>query len=225
MDSSIFSSLDAAIAIVPEQFKEESLKNKEIFEKFSPLFDDDMWKQQFESDDKTVYSYYAKSDEGKLMAKGVATFPFKAEKVLNYARKLENRPLYDEHHMEGKIIDKHEDTENKCEFYKFYSKRGNVKLVDPRDFVVASTSFRVGDCIYSMVHSTTHPDYPEVKGVVRADVEFYIWKFEPGEGGKGCRVSRIFRADPKGSLPDFVKDLVIKRSGHELYDMRKSMLD
>lgn len=159
------------------------------------------------------------------MAKGVATFPFKAEKVEKYARKMENKPLYDEHYVEGKIFEMHEDKENQADFFTLYMQRGNIKMVDPRDFVVSHMNFKVGDTVYAVSHSVTHPDYPERKGVVRAQLEFYVWKYEPGEGGKGCKMSRMFRADPKGSLPEFVKDLVIKYSGHELLDMRKSMIE
>ena len=103
--------------------------------------------------------------------------------------------------------------------------RGNVKLVDPRDFISNHMSFKVGDTVFAVSHSVDHPDYPERKGVVRADLEFCVWKYEPGEGGKGSKMTRMFRVDPRGSLPEFVKDLVIKNSGHELLDMRKSMLE
>ena len=107
MDSGIFGSVDAAIDKAPDHFKAPSLKNKELFEKYFPLMDDDIWKKTFESDDKSVQSFYAKTDEGKLMAKGVATFPFKPEKVEKYARKMENVPLYDEMFVEGKIFESH----------------------------------------------------------------------------------------------------------------------
>ena len=225
MDSSIFAGLDAAIEKAPENFKAGAQKNREILEKYLSVLDEDIWKLFFESDDKTVQSYYAKTEEGKLMAKGVATFPFKPDKVEKYARKMENKPLYDEHFEEGKIFETHEDKENQCDIFHLYMRRGNIKMVDPRDFVVNHCYYKVGDVVYSMAHSITHPDYPERKGAVRADLEFYIWKYEPGAGGKGCKMTRVFRADPKGSLPDFVKDLVIKYSGHELLDMRKSMIE
>lgn len=190
-----------------------------------PYLDDDIWKKSYESDDKTVQSYYAKTDEGKLMGKGVAVFPFKPEKVMKYARKFENRPFYDEHYIEGKVVDKIEDKDNGCDFFFYYTSRGKIKLVDDRDFVIATTAIRVGDAIYSAFHSFEHPDYPEKKGFVRAQLDFYLWRYAPGDDGKGCKVTRIYRGDPKGSLPDFLKDLIIKKSGQELLDMRKSMLE
>ncbi len=58
-----------------------------------------------------------------------------------------------------------------------------------------------------------HPDYPEVKDVVRACLHFLICEFKVGPDGKGSTFTRLFKADPKGSLPDFVKTLVLKRSG------------
>ena len=86
-------------------------------------------------------------------------------------------------------------------------------------------TFKVGDTVYAVSHSVEHPDYPERKGVVRGELEFYLWRYEPGEGGKGCKMTQMYRVDPKGSLPEFVKDIVIKNSGQELLDMRKSMLE
>ena len=159
------------------------------------------------------------------MAKGVATFPFKPEKVQKYAMKLENRPLYDETFVEGKIIHKIEDKENNCEFSIIYVQRGGIKMVDPRDFVGFYSLAYVDGCAYGSSHSIVHPECPERKGIVRGDAEFYVQKIIPGEGGKGCVLTRMFRGDPKGSIPDFVKDIIIKNSGQALLDMRKSMLE
>ena len=38
-------------------------------------------------------------------------------------------------------------------------------------------------------------------------------------------MTRIMRVDVKGSVPDALKSLALKRSGLELVDMRKAMLD
>lgn len=45
MDSSIFASLDAAIEKAPDQFKAGALQNKELFEKYCPLMEEDIWKK------------------------------------------------------------------------------------------------------------------------------------------------------------------------------------
>ena len=205
--------------------KAEALVNKELFEKFFPMFESDVWKKSEESDDKTVTSYAGKMDDGKLMGKGIGHIPFKPEKIYKFYLKLENKPLYDEHFMDGKIFDKVVDKTNNCEFFNSWMKRGNVKVIQPRDSVNAYAKFYIGDAIYLVAHSITHPDYPETPDAVRAVLDFLVAEWKPGADGKGCTFSRIFRADPKGSIPDFVKNLVIKRSGMEMIDLRKAMLE
>lgn len=59
-----------------------------------------MWTLSAQSDDKTVQSYYAKTDEGKVLAKGVGLFPFKPSKVQHFYTKSENRPLFDSEFLE-----------------------------------------------------------------------------------------------------------------------------
>ncbi len=59
---------------------------------------------QAESDDKAVRAFFAKED-GKIMAKGVGTFPFKPLKVRKFYEKMENKPLFDEQFISGKIFD------------------------------------------------------------------------------------------------------------------------
>ena len=219
--------LEAAIAkLTDEKIKADALANKELFEKYYPLMDSDIWKQVHESDDKSVQSYTAQADGGLLMAKGVAQFPFKPEKVRKYTEKMENRPLYDEMHDEGVVFNTIEDKENEVIIFELYSKRSGMKLVDPRDFVCNHVAFKVGDTWMACSHSIEHPSYAEVpKSTVRGQLDFYIFEFAPGEGGKGCTFRRMFRAHPKGSIPDIIVNMVMKNSGMELYDMRKAMLE
>ncbi len=103
--------------------------------------------------------------------------------------------------------------------------RGNIKLVDDRDAVVNYLSFKIGDIWYSISHSIEHPDYSHMKGIIRAQVEYFISEYAPGEAAKGCKLSRFARIDPMGSIPDFVKDIVTKRAGMDMLDMRKAMLE
>ncbi len=202
MDSSLLGKLDQAIANLPEGLlKKGTLENKEIFEKYFPVFESDIWKKQTESEDKTVTAYYAKNEEKQLMAKGVAHMPFKPDKVRKYESKMENKPLYDENFVEGKIITEIEDKDNEVIFYEVMMRKGNIKMVDDRDFIVNHTSFKVGDTWYAVSHSVELPDWPEVKDCIRGSLDFFIWIYEIGEGGKGCKTSRMFRVDPKGSLP------------------------
>ncbi len=97
MDSSLTASLEAGIAgLTNEKMKQDAMDCKELFDKYYPLIEADIWKQTDQSDDKTVISYTSKTDEGKVMAKGVGYIPFKPEKIVRFAQKMENRPLFDE---------------------------------------------------------------------------------------------------------------------------------
>lgn len=94
-----------------------------------------------------------------------------------------------------------------------------------RDFVANLTRFKHGDKTIVVSHSVEHPDYPEIKEAVRASLDFLICEFAPGPEGKGCVFTRVFKADPKGAVPDMIKSLIIKRSGQEMVDLRKAMLE
>lgn len=225
MDSSVTADVDAAIAALPEgNLKTHALQNMELFNKYYPLINEDIWKKSEKYDDQ-VSSFHAKTEDGKLMAKGVGQLPFKPEKVMKFYEKIENKPLYDEYFSEGKMIDSVQDKDHNCEFFYTYTRRGNLPVVKDRDFVANLTRFKIGDKTFVVSHSVDHPDYPENKDAVRGHLEFLICEFAPGPEGKGCIFTRVFKADPKGSVPDMIKGLIIKRSGQEMVDLRKAMLE
>lgn len=95
MDSSLTADVEAAIAALPDgSLKIHALGNIEIFNKYYPLIGEDIWKKSEKFDDQ-VSSFHAKTDDGKLMAKGVGHLPFKPEKVMKFYEKIENKPLFD----------------------------------------------------------------------------------------------------------------------------------
>ena len=115
MDSSSTANLDAGLAgLADGLMKTHSLENKVLFEKYQPMIDGDMWKKSEEFDGGSVTSFYAKSDEGKVIAKGVGYLPFKPEKVMKFYEKVENKPLFDDYFVDGKTIESIKDKANDC---------------------------------------------------------------------------------------------------------------
>ncbi len=117
------------------------------------------------------------------------------------------------------------DKDNGCEFSYAYSVRGKIKMVQPRDVTVLFCNFKVGDTVYIAAKGVDHPEMPETKEYIRAELDFLVSEFKPGPEGKGTTFTRVFRINPKGSLPEFVKNLILKKSGMEMIEIRKAMLD
>ena len=106
-------------------------------------------------------------------------------------------------------------------------RRKGLALVKSRDFVTAQMRFKAGpdgQTIYIVSHSITSDKFPEIKTSVRAHIDFMIFEIKPGEGGKGSYQTKIFRADPKGSIPGMIKDKILKKGGLEIDAIKRAML-
>ena len=77
MDSSLFAGLDAAIEKVPENYKAGAVKNREIFEKYLPMVDEDIWKLSLILMTKLFNRTTRKQKKGNL-CKGSGYLPLQA---------------------------------------------------------------------------------------------------------------------------------------------------
>jgi hypothetical protein len=98
-----------------------------------------------------------------------------------------------------------------------YNRIGAPWPVADRDSVLrAVTVFDTRNKLVRIeIVSTTHPDAPPVKGAVRMPFMVAHWYLWPVEGGKWTRAEYQVHADPGGSLPDWLINLVSKKIPHD----------
>lgn len=65
------------------------------------------------------------------------------------------------------------------------------------------------------IASTTHPDAPPIDGAVRMPFMVAHWYLWPQEGGKWTKAEYQVHADPGGSLPDWLINMVSKKIPHD----------
>lgn len=98
-----------------------------------------------------------------------------------------------------------------------YNRIGAPWPVSDRDSVLrAVTAFDTRNRMVRIdITSTTHPSAPPVKGAVRMPFMVAHWYLWPAEGGRWTRAEYQVHADPGGSLPDWIINLVSKKIPHD----------
>lgn len=85
--------------------------------------------------------------------------------------------------------------------------------VNDRDCVMrATTTFDIAQKMVRIeITSTTHPDAPDVKGVVRMPSMVAHWHLSPVDGGKSTKAEYQVHANPGGSLPNWLANSSSKK--------------
>jgi hypothetical protein len=98
-----------------------------------------------------------------------------------------------------------------------YNRMGAPWPVKDRDSVMrAVTLFDTANKVVRVeIASTTHPDAPPVDGAVRMPFMVAHWYLWPQEGGKWTKAEYQVHADPGGSLPDWLINMVSKKIPHD----------
>ncbi len=227
MDSSPTSKVEASIAkMESEEMRAWAKENLALLEKWLALKDDAGWKKGDKSKDKTITSYSMKS-EGKVTGKGEGVVKAPGHKFLGLLGNLDKRALFDDMFHSGEVLDHFEDEENEVYAELFHMRRKGMAIVKSRDVVQASLRFKGGpdgETWYSVGHSVESAKCPPSKDSVRAEAEFLIYEVKPEDGGKACLVTKLFRFDPKGSIPDMIKNKLVKKGGLEIDAVKKALL-
>lgn len=83
-----------------------------------------------------------------------------------------------------------------------------------RDFVLQRSWLDIGSEKFICSHSVCHEKFPPVKGFVRATV--FLTAYMVREVGKGCQITYVTHADPKGKLPAWLSNSLTKAIGPRL---------
>lgn len=225
MDSAPKTKVEAAIGkMESEDMKKWALENLEILEKWLPLKEDAGWKKGDKSKDKLI-TCYSMTSEGRLTGKGEGTVHTTATKFITLMNNIDKRPLFDDMFHSGEVIEKFEDEENEVWAGLIHIRRKGMMMIKSRDILQASLKFKGdGDIWYSVAHSVESEKCPPIKDAVRAFAEFLIYELKPSEDGKSCYATKIFRFDPKGSIPDMIKKKILKKGGLELESIKNALL-
>lgn len=167
------------------------------------------------------------TSEGKLTGKGEGVVHTTATKFINLMSNLDKRPLFDDMYHSGEVLDKFEDEENDVCVSLIHMRRKGMAIIKSRDVLQATLKFKGGadgETWYSVAHSVESDKCPPIKESVRAFAEFLIYELKPAEGGKSCNATKLFRFDPKGSIPDMFKKKILKKGGLELESIKNALL-
>lgn len=142
----------------------------------------------------------------RIASKGVAIVKFNIEKVVTFLEKEDTLQKLNPDLLEKKTLHAVKD-----HFKVLYQQYKAVWPVSNRDFVSVSHLFRVNGKVYLGTKSVNYP-YPEVKGVVRAEIfigGYIIEKIDENT----TRITYISDSDAKGSIPGMIKNTVTQKQG------------
>ncbi|KAK6337648.1 hypothetical protein TWF730_003043 [Orbilia blumenaviensis] len=151
------------------------------------------------------------------ICRGVGTFPkeFTAEQILPIIHQLACRKYWDERFKLG-----FPSLRYSRKLVRFYAVQKGVgegwfAIVAPRDFTGYSGHVKeVGDDgvtrYYYLQTSSEFDDVPEVSGFVRGETSLAGWVLE--ESSEGIKCTYIVKFDPKGSIPAYIIEQVVKET-------------
>lgn len=204
--------LDHKIKDLPED-KQQMIKK--LQEKIADLkemsTETDGWKEATSKGDYIVHT--KKTDSGLNCVRGYGPLDFPAKEVFEFVMAPGNSEKYDEQFKEGKTIESLGLGVN-CEIG--YSRYKGGTFVSDRDFCMISAGFEDTDGTYIIIAtSVEHPDCPEVKKCVRADLTIGGWIIAPDadDPDSKCWAYYITQTDPKGSVPKVFVNQVAKGQG------------
>ncbi|KAK6500506.1 hypothetical protein TWF481_010850 [Arthrobotrys musiformis] len=151
------------------------------------------------------------------VCRGIGTFPkhLTAEEILPVVHQLACRKYWDERYKVG-----FPNLRYSRKLVRFYAVQKGVgegwfAVVAPRDFTGYSGHVKeVGEDgvtrYYYLQTSAEFEDVPEVKGVVRGVTSLAGWVLE--ETTEGIKCTYVVKFDPKGSIPGYLLDAVVKET-------------
>lgn len=150
-----------------------------------------------------------------IRSEGVLNYP--AQTVIELVRDLDKRQDYDEIFESGKVV---ENIHNQLKI--IYIKNKGKFLVSGRDFVQVTYS-EVFDGVYYQVSKSIESDkIPPVKGVVRAELKLGCWAVKP-LSPDSCNVIFMVNFDPKGDIPDMIKNSVLNQQTEKVEIIKKCL--
>lgn len=223
MESSPQVELEDKIKELPEEKQQMVKKLQEKVEDLKRLVDEqDGWSEAINKDGYIVHT--KKTDNGLNCVRGQGPIGFSAAKVVEFISTDGNTTKYDSQYKEGKVI---EDLGLGINASIGYSRYKGATLVSDRDFCMISATFKEDDGKYVIIAtSVEHPDCPDVKKVVRADLIIGGWIITPDatDPENKCYAYYITQTNPKGSVPKMFVNQVSKNQGmlpREIYNAMK----
>ena len=136
-----------------------------------------------------------KAPSGLYYLRGVCDIACPAETILAFTQDYSQKRRWDDMFEEGRIVETFSDSSSVA-----YERYKGMWPVSGRDFCFGTWTVRDEEKIVDLAFSLTHPAVPEVRGIVRAEMElggFIYRKLTP----TSTRVCYIVYLDLKGSLP------------------------
>lgn len=118
-----------------------------------------------------------------------------------------NREIQGSDYLEGSIAKRYND-----DAYLVYERfAGPSPFISDRDLVTASTRVQVSENSWAKVDcSVRHPDFPEVAGVVRAELSYGMHLCADLQNGRTLMTVTAL-GDPKGKIPKFAVNFGLTR--------------
>ncbi|KAK6514765.1 hypothetical protein TWF506_007127 [Arthrobotrys conoides] len=175
------------------------------------------WTSNGTKEDVELSTYQPDPPLPAPVCRGVGSFPkeLTAEQILPVIHQLACRKYWDERYKLG-----FPSLRYSRKLVRFYAVQKGVgegwfAIVAPRDFTGYSGHVKeVGDDgvtrYYYLQTSAEFDDVPEVSGTVRGHTSFAGWVLE--EGTEGIKCTYIVKFDPKGSIPGYLLEAVVKET-------------
>lgn len=145
---------------------------------------------------------YERYIDGHRILKGVYETTLPLASITKYLDNVSNVTTTDTMCVEAKSLQKDGDYELAYLQYKA------VWPVSNRDFVMLTRKLVDGKKVYYL-NQSVDAGVPVVKDVVRAEIKVGSYMIEELGDGK-CRITYISHSDPKGSIPEAIKNMAAK---------------
>ena len=182
---------------VNSNYKEHIIRTRARLNELVDLINTGRWKFIKSKNDMKIF--VRKSERGYIWVKGETYFPFEPERIIDYLKKVDIRKEYDEFTENAQIIE-----ELPYRTFLAYAKIKRILVVASRDIVFASQiiNSKKTNTMYTPTYSIVHPNFPEQKDPIRAEVFIGGWCMI--KKGEGCQVVYASEIDLKGNIPKFL---------------------
>jgi hypothetical protein len=212
----------------PEVLQEHVQEHERLFHSLMDLYANGKWKVVKQK--KDLISYQMKYEDSPISASRAEII---VEKSLQFCADMLSEQEAFETFMQKEMKSEKDDMRGNKEIigefpegvfiYSYMNPK--TKIITPRDFLLFKRKYQSNERIVELIRSIENDQLkPPTKEFIRGVMTFQASMFEKVEEGI-TKVIFISHFDPKGSIPVFIVNAMMKRQGEMMKMVRKFLME